>query len=108
MKIDIKKVLLGAAMVGFLGIVSYQLFNPYMINKRVNKTVDNSAYGNSFMQGKRLGRKFSAGITQLPRIRVDPVERVMRDEYGSQVVFHGVNVVYKEKPYLPNLDDFHP
>ena len=32
----------------------------------------------------------------------------MRDEFGSQVIFHGVNVIFKEKPYLPQLDEFHP
>ena len=32
----------------------------------------------------------------------------MRDEFGSHMIFHGVNVVYKAFPYIPDLDTFHP
>ena len=27
-----------------------------------------------------------------------------RDEQWNQVIFHGVNVIYRNKPYLPKLD----
>lgn len=32
----------------------------------------------------------------------------MRDERWNQIVFHGVNVVYKRHPFLPNLEQYHP
>ena len=44
----------------------------------------------------------------LPRILVDPLTRTMRDENGNQIIFHGVNVVYKDKPYLPDMENFSP
>lgn len=32
---------------------------------------------------------------------VDPATEVLRDAQGRQILFHGVNVVYKEHPYIP-------
>lgn len=45
---------------------------------------------------------------QLPRIRVDPNSQHFVDEYGRVRIFHGVNVVYKLPPFLPNLTHFDP
>ena len=45
---------------------------------------------------------------ELSRIRVDPNTQLFVDEYGRIRLFHGVNVVYKVPPYLPNLTDFDP
>lgn len=45
---------------------------------------------------------------QLPRIRVDPNSQHFVDEYGRVRIFHGVNVVYKVPPFLPNLTHFDP
>ena len=33
---------------------------------------------------------------------VDPSTRTIRDAKGRQVLFHGVNAIYKEAPYIPN------
>jgi endoglycosylceramidase len=45
---------------------------------------------------------------QLSPIQVDPNTQQFLDEYGRVHLFHGVNVVYKIPPYLPNLTDFDP
>lgn len=37
---------------------------------------------------------------------VDPSTRTLRDSTNRQVLFHGVNVVYKQKPYIPDTDDY--
>ena len=35
-------------------------------------------------------------------ITINTDERLMQDEYGRTVIFHGVNVVYKRPPYFPD------
>ena len=35
-------------------------------------------------------------------IFIDPEDRVLRDDKDRHVVFHGVNVVYKTAPYIPD------
>jgi endoglycosylceramidase len=45
---------------------------------------------------------------ELSRIQVDPNSQHFVDEYGRVRIFHGVNVVYKLPPFLPNLTDFDP
>jgi len=45
---------------------------------------------------------------QLSRIQVDPNTQYFIDEYGRVRIFHGVNVVYKLPPFLPNLTHFDP
>lgn len=37
---------------------------------------------------------------------IDPNDRVLRDKDQRHVVFHGVNVVYKVAPYIPESDVF--
>jgi len=44
----------------------------------------------------------SAVATPDGKFTVDPIDRVMRDSDDRHVIFHGVNVVYKVDPYLPN------
>mmetsp|Transcript_29831 Transcript_29831/g.67479 ORF Transcript_29831/g.67479 Transcript_29831/m.67479 type:complete len:557 (-) Transcript_29831:193-1863(-) len=44
----------------------------------------------------------------LPWVRVDPARRRLVNEQGSEVVFHGVNVVAKLPPYHPQTDKFDP
>lgn len=39
-------------------------------------------------------------------IYVDPSTMTIRDGFDRQTVFHGVNVVYKQKPYIPTTDKF--
>jgi endoglycosylceramidase len=46
--------------------------------------------------------------SQLSQIQVDPNTQQFVDEYGRVRIFHGVNVVYKIPPYLPNLTHFDP
>lgn len=46
--------------------------------------------------------------SELSRIQVDPQSQHFLDEYDRVRIFHGVNVVYKIPPYLPNLTDFDP
>ncbi|CAF0742966.1 unnamed protein product [Adineta ricciae] len=50
----------------------------------------------------------SCTVGQLPRIQVDPATQHFVDEYGRVRIFHGVNVVYKLPPFLPNLTHFDP
>ena len=38
------------------------------------------------------------------RIDIDSSRRAFVDSSGRQVIFHGVNVVYKVDPYLPSTD----
>lgn len=49
-----------------------------------------------------------ASSTNLPKILVDPNTNHFVDEFGRVRLFHGVNVVYKVPPFLPNLTDFDP
>jgi endoglycosylceramidase len=46
--------------------------------------------------------------SQLSPIRVDPNTQQFIDEYGRVRIFHGVNVVYKVPPYVPDLINFDP
>lgn len=39
-------------------------------------------------------------------IYIDSSTRTLRDNMDRQTVFHGVNVVYKQKPYIPTQDKF--
>ncbi|CAF3559233.1 unnamed protein product [Rotaria sp. Silwood1] len=48
------------------------------------------------------------GGSPLPSIQVDPDTQHFVDEFGRIRIFHGVNVVYKQPPFLPNLTDFDP
>ena len=45
---------------------------------------------------------------QLSSIRVDRNTQQFVDEYGRVRIFHGVNVVYKIPPFVPDLDKFDP
>ena len=36
----------------------------------------------------------------------DDQQRVIRDRFGRQVIYHGVNVVYKVAPYIPEEGGF--
>lgn len=47
-------------------------------------------------------------VCLLPRIQVDVDSQHFVDEYGRVRIFHGVNVVYKLPPFLPNLTHFDP
>lgn len=37
------------------------------------------------------------------RVYVDPTTEVLRDKEGRQVIFHGVNAIYKMHPYIPDM-----
>ena len=36
------------------------------------------------------------------KISIDSQNRVVRDADGRHIIFHGVNVVYKVAPYIPD------
>jgi hypothetical protein len=40
-------------------------------------------------------------VTSKNQVYIDSKEQVLRDPEGRQVLFHGVNVVYKVDPYIP-------
>ena len=40
------------------------------------------------------------------RVKIDPSTRTFKDADGRQVLFHGVNVVYKVDPYIPSEGEF--
>ena len=40
------------------------------------------------------------------KVHVDPSTQRIRDKYGRDVIFHGVNAVYKMPPYIPSTDTF--
>lgn len=42
----------------------------------------------------------------MARIAVSPQTMSLVDEYGRNILFHGVNVVYKIAPYIPSDGDF--
>jgi len=42
----------------------------------------------------------------LARITVNPQTKSLVDEYGRNVLFHGVNVVFKVAPYIPSDGEF--
>ena len=44
----------------------------------------------------------------LPKLWVDEKTKTVRDEFGSHVILHGVNVVYKAHPYIPDMVNFDP
>ncbi|CAM4966051.1 unnamed protein product [Rotaria socialis] len=46
--------------------------------------------------------------SSLPSIQVDPDTQHFVDEFGRVRIFHGVNVVYKQPPFLPNMTNFDP
>lgn len=48
------------------------------------------------------------GLVSSSLITIDPATRSLRDSYGRSVIFHGVNVVYKVAPYIPQESTFDP
>lgn len=42
------------------------------------------------------------------KIIIDPRSKTLRDEHNSSIILHGVNVVVKLPPYLPDLEKFDP
>lgn len=50
----------------------------------------------------------AAKVSEPKAIRIDPESRVLRDSQNRHVILHGVNVVYKVSPYVPEEDRFDP
>ena len=40
------------------------------------------------------------------KVYVDPKTRSLRDKLGRHLILHGVNVVYKIAPYIPDMETF--
>jgi endoglycosylceramidase len=53
-----------------------------------------------------LALLFSSVFAQNGRISIDTKSRQLKDGSGRSVIFHGVNVVYKVDPYIPDKDNF--
>jgi len=45
-------------------------------------------------------------IASEQRVWVDSADRVFRDTEGRNLIMHGVNVVYKVAPYIPDMQVF--
>ena len=58
------------------------------------------------MLGAALLANMSAAADASKRIDIDTANRSFVDQTGRQVLFHGVNVVYKVDPYIPSSDEF--
>ena len=54
---------------------------------------------------KKMGDKFTQSLS---KVYIDNEEGVFRDVNGSMIIFHGVNVVFKSHPYLPQTEYFDP
>lgn len=51
---------------------------------------------------------FSNGFAPRKVVRINPIDHMpMIDDLGRERYFHGMNVVYKQKPYVPIIDSFH-
>ena len=44
----------------------------------------------------------SLSLAQSGKISINTNARMMQDQYKRTVIFHGVNVVYKIPPYIPD------
>jgi endoglycosylceramidase len=42
------------------------------------------------------------------QLTVNTKSRMIEDEYKRTVILHGVNVVYKQDPYIPSSNSFDP
>ena len=42
------------------------------------------------------------------KLHINPDSRLMEDEHNRTTILHGVNVVYKVHPYIPDRNTFHP
>ena len=51
---------------------------------------------------------FSFCFAQLGQISINNKTRQFVDQHNRTVIFHGVNIVYKIKPYLPSNETFDP
>jgi hypothetical protein len=45
-----------------------------------------------------------ASVTSARKIWIDSEDRLIRDEHDRHMIFHGVNVVYKTAPYIPESE----
>lgn len=43
-----------------------------------------------------------------PPVYIDGDRRIFRDANHAHIIFHGVNIVYKQDPYLPDTEHYSP
>lgn len=55
---------------------------------------------------KLISKVVFVSLTAARSVWIDPEDRVIRDKDHRHVLFHGVNVVYKVAPYIPESDVF--
>ena len=58
-------------------------------------------FSSSLLSGAAM---YLSATNALGKFSIDPEHRVIRDSFDRHVIFHGVNVVYKVDPYLPEED----
>ena len=49
-----------------------------------------------------------SGASASNKVYIDTSTRTLRDTHDRQLTFHGVNVVFKIDPYIPEVDTFDP
>jgi endoglycosylceramidase len=55
-----------------------------------------------------LASLFGIAFSQEGGISINVKSRMLQDEYKRSILFHGVNVVYKQDPYIPDSEKFDP
>ena len=57
---------------------------------------------------KRQQIKKLLEVKSAPPIYIDGNHRLFRDSKHAHNIFHGVNIVYKQDPYLPDEENYSP
>lgn len=47
-----------------------------------------------------------SGLVSAGSISINPTSRLLQDEHRRSILLHGVNVVYKQDPYIPSSNEF--
>ena len=79
-------------------------------------SLKSAAIGAAFMANAALsadvfvprGATLGAVSDAVSKLSIDSANRVFTDAEGRQVIMHGVNVVYKMPPYIPEDTGFDP
>ena len=47
-------------------------------------------------------------LSVLAQIKIDTANRIFRDKENRHIIWHGVNIVYKQSPFIPSRGKFTP
>ena len=47
-------------------------------------------------------------VIERKKVFIDSKTRSIRDKYGRHLLLHGVNIIYKIPPYIPNQETWSP